>query len=96
LAVGGITFNAMTHDCAYWMASILMPLEYPFTELGMGEDVFMGTAKIFQQSSLRDLPLHFYTASFLDAISTPDAKILEIKKPIEYQSMDKKQRLPHF
>jgi uncharacterized membrane protein YfhO len=49
----GITFNAMTYDCAYWMASKLMPLAYPFTELGMGEVVFMGTAKIF----LKNLPI---------------------------------------
>jgi hypothetical protein len=27
-----------------------MPLEYPFTELGMGEDVFMGTAKNFSEN----------------------------------------------
>jgi hypothetical protein len=30
-----------------------MPLAYPFTELGMGEVVFMGTAKIF----LKNLPI---------------------------------------
>jgi hypothetical protein len=29
------------------MASILMPLEYPLIESGMGEGVFMGAAKIF-------------------------------------------------
>jgi hypothetical protein len=44
---GGITFDATTRDCAYWAASKLMPLAYPFIELGMGECVFMGTAKIF-------------------------------------------------
>jgi hypothetical protein len=55
--VDGITFDATTRDCAYCVASILMPLAYPFIELGMGRVVFMGTAKIFQQSSFRDLPL---------------------------------------
>jgi hypothetical protein len=50
LAVGGITFDVTTRDCAYWMASILMPPEYPFTELGMGEWIFMGTAKFFLKS----------------------------------------------
>jgi hypothetical protein len=32
----------------------------------------------------------------LGAISTPDKNFSENKKPIEYQSMGKKQRLPHF
>jgi hypothetical protein len=27
-----------------------MPLAYPFIELGMREDVFMGTAKIFSET----------------------------------------------
>jgi hypothetical protein len=60
----------------------------------MGEVVFMGTTKIFLKSPHVGLTLHFYTASFCGAISTPDAKFfLKIKKPIEYQSMGKNQRL---
>jgi hypothetical protein len=48
--VDGITFEVTTRDCAYCVASLLMPLEYPFIELGMREDVFMGTAKIFSET----------------------------------------------
>jgi hypothetical protein len=60
-----------------------MPLEYPFIELGMREGVFMGTAKIFLKSPHMGLTLHFYTASFCGAISTPDAKFfLKIKIPL--------------
>jgi hypothetical protein len=51
--VDGIIFNAISRDCPCCVASKLMPLAYPFTELGMGEVVFMGTAKIF----LKNLPI---------------------------------------
>jgi hypothetical protein len=34
-----------------------MPLAYPFTELGMGEGIFMGTAKFFLKiPALRFVP----------------------------------------
>jgi hypothetical protein len=74
-----------------------MPLEYPFTELGMGEGVFMGAAKTFSKNlriegcSYTSIPQVFWAQS-----QHRTQKILEIKKPIEYRSMGKKQRLPHF
>jgi hypothetical protein len=56
----------------------------------MGEVVFMGTAKIFLKNlPIWGLTLHFYTASFLSAISTPDANFLIIKKPIEFSQRAK-------
>jgi hypothetical protein len=61
----------------------------------MDEGVFMGASKIF----LRNLPIGFvptllYRKFFWRNLNTGCRKIL--KKPIECQSMGKKQRLPHF
>jgi hypothetical protein len=56
--VDGIIFNAISRACRCCAASKLMPPEYPFTELGMGEVVFMGTAKFFLKTKKQRLP-HF-------------------------------------
>jgi hypothetical protein len=73
---------------------MLMPLEDPFTELGMGEWIFMGTAKFFLKiPALRFVPTLLNRKVFWRNLNTGCKIILKIKKPIEYQSMGKKQRL---
>jgi hypothetical protein len=81
LAVGGITFNAMTRDCAYWAASILMPLEYPFIELGMREGVFMGTEKFSQNLRIEVCPYTSIPQVFLSQSQHRVQKILK-KSPL--------------
>jgi hypothetical protein len=76
--VDGITFEVTTRDCAYCVASLLMPLEYPFIELGMREDVFMGTAKTFLKiSASRFAPTLLYRKFFERNLNTGRKKFLK-------------------
>jgi hypothetical protein len=61
----------------------------PLHRVRNGKGRFYGYGKNFSAIFVSRLAPTFYTASFLSAISTPDANFLKIKKPIEFSQWAK-------